>query len=285
MGLAEMVSRGVEGEDLSGSVSITFDDGYYDNYEYATPLLERKCLPATVFVASKNVDRASEFWWDELEGLLLEDREYPDALALEAAGREMVWKLGPVSHFEGACWSVLDRANLTPNQRAYVDLCEVMRGMKAEEREGVLERIRRQLSVKRSARSSHRVMSSEELERIARSDFIELGLHTESHTDMSLLSRAEQLEEMERSRCLIEGFTRKGVESASYPFGMRSTYNNDTISILKNMGIRYACSNYPAYVTGRTDPYQLPRVVVRDMPGEDFRGFMRAITGGGSSHG
>ncbi|MDD4985891.1 MAG: polysaccharide deacetylase family protein, partial [Dehalococcoidales bacterium] len=100
-----------------------------------------------------------------------------------------------------------------------------------------------------------------------------------------LLSRFEQLEELERSRSLIEGSTRKSVESASYPFGMRGTYNDETISILKDMGIRYACSNYPAYVTGRTDPYQLPRVVVRDMSGEDFLGFMRAITGGGRSHG
>jgi peptidoglycan/xylan/chitin deacetylase (PgdA/CDA1 family) len=50
-------------------VAVSFDDGYRDNLTEAKPLLERRGVPATVFVASGYVGRRAEFWWDELERL------------------------------------------------------------------------------------------------------------------------------------------------------------------------------------------------------------------------
>ena len=35
---------------------LTFDDGYADNLMYALPLLEKHKVPATIFVASGQVD-------------------------------------------------------------------------------------------------------------------------------------------------------------------------------------------------------------------------------------
>jgi peptidoglycan/xylan/chitin deacetylase (PgdA/CDA1 family) len=67
--------RFVTGRDLaSGSMSaavsgpaawLTFDDGYANNLQLA-PLLQRLGVPATIFVATANVDRAEAYWWDVL---------------------------------------------------------------------------------------------------------------------------------------------------------------------------------------------------------------------------
>jgi len=47
-----------------GTLSITFDDGYLDNFENAAPILERFGLPATFFVATGFIGTDQVAWWD-----------------------------------------------------------------------------------------------------------------------------------------------------------------------------------------------------------------------------
>jgi peptidoglycan/xylan/chitin deacetylase (PgdA/CDA1 family) len=50
-----------------GAVSVTFDDGYADNFQFAFPVLRRHSVPATVFLATGHVGGARGlFWWDEV---------------------------------------------------------------------------------------------------------------------------------------------------------------------------------------------------------------------------
>jgi peptidoglycan/xylan/chitin deacetylase (PgdA/CDA1 family) len=45
-------------------VTLTFDDGYADNLRVAKPQLERRDVPATVFVATATVGTRERYWWD-----------------------------------------------------------------------------------------------------------------------------------------------------------------------------------------------------------------------------
>src|SRR3954470_17290952 len=64
------------------SVTITFDDGYADNHLHAKPILEKHEAPATIFVSSGFVGRREEFFWDELDRLLLQPGRLPRHLNL-----------------------------------------------------------------------------------------------------------------------------------------------------------------------------------------------------------
>jgi peptidoglycan/xylan/chitin deacetylase (PgdA/CDA1 family) len=61
-------------DDWSGikekTIVVTFDDGYWDNYRFVLPILEKYHVPATVFVSTANLGTGREFWWDRLARLV-----------------------------------------------------------------------------------------------------------------------------------------------------------------------------------------------------------------------
>jgi peptidoglycan/xylan/chitin deacetylase (PgdA/CDA1 family) len=64
----EIVNRLNTGDDISGLLSITFDDGYLDNYLNAAPELEARGLPATFFISTGMIGSNTQPWWDREYG-------------------------------------------------------------------------------------------------------------------------------------------------------------------------------------------------------------------------
>jgi len=62
--LSDFLTRLEGGIDVAGSLAITFDDGYLDNYENAAPILEKYALPATFFITSDFIETDTVAWWD-----------------------------------------------------------------------------------------------------------------------------------------------------------------------------------------------------------------------------
>jgi len=62
--LSEQVDACTAGENLGGTLSITLDDGYRDNFEVAAPILRRLKLPATFFVVSGFMGTQTVAPWD-----------------------------------------------------------------------------------------------------------------------------------------------------------------------------------------------------------------------------
>jgi len=52
------------------TVAITFDDGWYDNYEHAFPVLQKYNLPATVFLPTMYIGADQFFWTDRVASSL-----------------------------------------------------------------------------------------------------------------------------------------------------------------------------------------------------------------------
>jgi peptidoglycan/xylan/chitin deacetylase (PgdA/CDA1 family) len=62
--LSEQVAGARAGKDLGGTLSITFDDGYFDNSEVAAPILRRLQLPATFLVTTGFIGSQITPPWD-----------------------------------------------------------------------------------------------------------------------------------------------------------------------------------------------------------------------------
>jgi hypothetical protein len=84
-----------------------------------------------------------------------------------------------------------------------------------------------------------------------------------------------QRREIIQGRDSLEEMLGHPVQHFSYPFGSRMDFNRETVGIVKGAGIATACANYGLTLIGSTDPYRLPRVLVRDWDVEVFSSRMK----------
>lgn len=260
----------------SGSVAVTFDDGYKDNLDAAKPILERHGVPATVYVTTGQVGTGREFWWDEVERRLLGAGGPEGELVIEIGGRTLRWDMGdgPSSpDGDGSSargWNVLVRGFPSRRYAVYLEVMRLLHGASGPEREKAIAGLAGRYGPGPGPRGSHLCMGPEELVLIAKDGLVELGAHTVTHPVLSALNRGAQEEEVRLSRTRIEDITGRGVESFSYPFGNQGSYTRETVDVVRDAGFRNACANFAGVVVKGTDVFQLPRFIVRDWDGDVF---------------
>lgn len=261
------------------TVAITFDDGYADNLHQAKPLLEAVDVPATVFVTTGKVDSSREFWWDELERILLSTPILPNQLAITIKGEFYHWELGRNDEENRIDdrWHVLMESGPSPRQVAYLKLARLLQGMENRTRVSVLEQLVAWAGLEAYGRPGYRALTSEEAQTFAQNGLVEIGAHTMTHPALSGLPVEVQRVEITASKRRLEELLEQPVTSFSYPFGGRDSYNADTVRLVKEAGFECACSNFPGHVQWRVDPYQLPRFIVRDWDGDEFARRLRGM--------
>lgn len=237
------------------SVAVTFDDGYADNVNKALPILEALGIPATFFISTGFVGSYTEFWWDDLERILLNKEHLPARFTLDT-GHEV------------REWSTKSAAELA---QLYRDFHLLIKCLSPEQREQQLARLRSWAHVAEEGRTSHRVATLDELKRLARSELVTIGGHTVTHTRLSILSRDRQHEEITASMRQLETWSGLQVTVFSYPFGSWDDFTPETIDICRQAGLFRAVANIPGQYHTWTDPYQIPRNLVRNWELPMFR--------------
>ena len=287
MSLSGLIISLKEGKLPKRGVVITFDDGYADNFLNAKPILDRYSAPATVFVSTGNVDSAREFWWDDLERLILNSGTLPEKIQLKVDEADYEWELGDTAYYDEAessiyaDWNVLDKQDPTPRHQFYRSLCKILLPLPSSEQSSVLNQLY-SLSKKTSeGRLSFRALSSDQVYSLSESGLVEIGAHTVTHPQLSKLSEAEQGKEIMKSKNKLSELLDRSVVSFAYPYGTRTDYTSDTVSIVHQAGFDCACSNFPGVVKSSTDKFQLPRMLVRDWSKDEFASRLRYLFGRG----
>ncbi len=245
------------------TVVITFDDGYADNLEYALPVLEELEIPATFFITTGYVGSSRELWWDELERVLL-----------CSSGGTTLSRIGPI---------VLDRAydcaQASEREALYHTIHPQLKILGVAERESALADVAVAMTGTPEARSSYRVMNVNELAQMASSPMVTLGAHTVSHQPLSSLSVTDQGAEIEDSRTQLCDWIERPVNVFSYPFGDRGDYTQDTVDLCRKAGFIRVAANHAGVVRRTTDPFRVPRFLVRDWPADELLFRLRRFAG------
>ena len=258
------------------AIGITFDDGYVDNLHDAKPLLERYDVPATVFVTSGYVGSEKEFWYDDLERLLLQPGILPETLGLKLNGSLHEWELNSAVHYDRdsyrsyAGWNISQKDNPSPRHELYRSLFQTFLPLPDKQRRKLVDDLLIEAGVETSGRPTHRVLSPEEMIQLTDGALVEVGSHTVSHPMLSTLPTAAQAEEISQSKARLEEILGRRVTSFAYPYGGRSNYTEETVAAVRQAGFDCACAAFPGIIGRATDRWQLPRFLVRDWDGQEF---------------
>ena len=254
------------------SVSVTFDDGYANNLHNAKPLLEQYNVPATVFVTTGYLGQNREFWWDELERLLLQPGRLPETLCLKLNGSTQQWELGEASYYSKEDYR-RDRERRAseryPGSRLalYYSVWQQLRLLNEGERLKALSEITIWGNAEPGTRLTHRPLLPEELSTLAEGRLVEVGAHTVTHPFLPTRSSAFQQDEIQRSKVHLEAVLERRVTSFAYPFGY---YTPETVKLVQAAGFTCACSCVEETVWQHSDCFQLPRFEVRNWNGQEF---------------
>jgi len=255
------------------AIVLTFDDGYVDNLLFAKPLLEKYQIPATIFITTHGITNLREPWWDELEKIILLPPSLPKKLSCVIANKSYHWDItvqkDHVSHLQG--WNISQ--NNYPNDRfkLYMALHNIIKLLLPSQQEEIINFLSSWANVPLKNRPHYRIMNQQEIQELHKSHVIEIGSHTVTHPQLATQSYQDQLFELSTSKKQLEAIIQQPVTSFSYPFGNKYEIGRKTPKLVSLCNYNLAVANYPASITKRTNPFLLPRFIVRNWNHETFR--------------
>lgn len=257
-----------------GCIAITFDDGYADNAIEAAPILRRHGVPATIFATTAHTNSRLEFFWDDLDRILLAPGKLPERLRLWGPDGILEMSLDDCASYpreqahSHRYWTVLAKEDPTPRHRAYRLLSQALHRCTVARRREILDQL--QLWSGAMRRDSHRMMSADEIRNLPTGGLIEIGGHTIDHPLLSIEEEDSQFRQIRDNRATLQWIVQRPPAGFSYPFGTRHDFTPSTVTLVEQTGFQYACANFPGHVTRASDPFRLPRFVVRDWDAREF---------------
>ena len=257
-----LVAQLAQGRVPRNAAVVTFDDGYADVLGAARPVLERHSCPATVFLMTGAIGDDRGFWWDELSSLLFEPSSLPLELRIDIAGHPHGWRTGGKLATDGG-----RDGPIVVREQLHDELWRLLRPLDPESRSDLIIRLCAWVGAEVGTKSMHRPLSAEEVHRLAAPGFIDIGAHTVTHPQLSLLDGAGQLGEIEGSRRACEELVGRPIDTFAYPFG---DFDDSAATSVHDCGFTCACAAQGGAVPRQIDPMRLPRFGVGNWRGDDL---------------
>ncbi|MET0026775.1 MAG: polysaccharide deacetylase family protein [Candidatus Thiodiazotropha sp.] len=240
LSVPELINIFEQGREIpSGSCVITFDDGWWDNYEFAKPLLEKKAVPAMIFLPYDYIGNDLVFWQEELLARLL-------ALALSEDLSQQA-KLREITGLQGD----LDKQSLR-------DYITGLKTLDYDEINAVLSELREIQSNIEVDLTNDRYLDWAQVDRMSRS-VIKFGSHSLSHRMLTHIDRNEAKHEINESKRLLDEKLGGGVQAIAYPNG---NSDEQIEKMAENAGYSIGFSTKPGYISKESNKMRLSRINV-----------------------
>jgi peptidoglycan/xylan/chitin deacetylase (PgdA/CDA1 family) len=244
--LPEAARRLAAGTLPERAACITFDDGYANNYDVALPILQKRSLPATIFIAVDAVRRG--IMWNDFAIEALR-RARPDA-DLSELGLPRGALEGPTR--AQAVVQALERLKYQPLGERWDHARELFARLTG------------------GAAPPRLMMTEETVAALARAG-VDVGAHTVNHPILKVISGEEARAEIEGSRSWIAEVTGIAPTSFAYPNGRPGRdYDAAHVGMVRNAGFSLAVSTQWGCATAASAPFELPRLAPWDRTASRF---------------
>jgi peptidoglycan/xylan/chitin deacetylase (PgdA/CDA1 family) len=227
------------------SVALTFDDGMFDFYARALPLLKQFGFPATVYLTTFYSEYRKPIFGLFCSYLLWRARtRMPQPDTHRLLGHQSDWNLSTEQGRQRAHREIMDfveRERFALPER--IALAERLAGLLDDDYEAL------------QASRVLTVMTSEEAAEIARNG-VDVQLHTHRHRTPN--DRALFLREITDNRARIDPIRKGMARHFCYPSGV---YRSEFLPWLREAGVQTATTCDPGLASSKSEPLLLPRLV------------------------
>lgn len=236
--LNEAIRRSQKNDLRSPTASITFDDGFQNNYDVAFPILRELGLPATIFLCTGLINTDDTFWYCRLNLALantqlkkLNWHDYRFDISEKTKKNE-------VHAF------LKNRLKMYPQRQLIRELHQIIIDL-GDNPEKSIEQD-----------SPFRLLCHESIAEMYSSGLIDYGSHSHTHAILNLVSKNKRHYELEQPIKVIKYLTGRPPLVFAYPNG---EHNDEIISLLQEFGINYALTTIKGGNNNETDPMKLRR--------------------------
>jgi peptidoglycan/xylan/chitin deacetylase (PgdA/CDA1 family) len=218
------------------TIAITFDDGYYNNYSLAFPLLQKFSFPSTMYIITQCFDDEYNLTWYDYVDII------KNSLKIEQVDTSILKR---------------QRVNNLESLRGLIKTLNI------QERALLFQEISRQVDIVKYKANTPtelwKLMNRQQVKELANSGLVEIGSHTHNHPNLGNIPLADVKYEVTHSRSLLMDVTQKDITSIAFPDG---SYTDDVKKICLNAGYKnllavdYKCNS------DKSDKNVLPRYCI-----------------------
>ena len=247
-------------EDLPNhAIIITIDDGYWDNYVFAYPVLKKYAIAATIFVVTDFVTQKIWLWSNKLEYILKETQEKKFKFPLGNTTEEFLVDTFPNWH---------------KSQLKIFNYCSKISD---EQKNDLLHELALYLKVNVPDQTvgDFQPLTWEQIKEM-NSNGIHFGSHTCSHPILSRLTTEKMKHEIVQSKREIEKRLDNTVDLFCYPNGCLEDFTTTTIDMLREASYSAAVTTVSGYnVIKGQNPFLLKRISIPHKSERDI--FIRLV--------
>jgi len=258
--LSELAKHLKSGGDLPhNAIVITFDDGYYDFYSNAYPVVKRYGVPCTLFLVTCLLSTGDAKWDDKLAYII--NNAQSSSVSVRLNDEEKTFCL----------------ASQKGRRDCIVELVGALQNLDSDSRSRTLMEVERQLNS--HAVEFKRVMLTwNEVMKLANDGLVFFGCHSHDHINLGKVNPEMAEWEISKSKNEMEDKVGKLCLLFCYPFGKKNSFNQGVKNLLKLHGFMAAVTTIPGNVSKSSDLFELRRIAAIDDSSYRFKCSLIGLT-------
>lgn len=221
------------------NICITFDDGYYNNYKYVLPLMEKYCMPISFFITAIR-DAGYDILWNDYLGIIT--------------------KYGPpMIYFNGE--EFYKSKNKYLSVKTKNPLVELLGKENFKPKKEIIETFETMVSFrgKKEDEDFWQQMNIKDIQALATSPYSTIGAHGYYHNDLSNLSGADCRNELMTSKKFLENICGFEISALAFPYGH---YSKQVVTEAKKAGYNKLLALDLLFSEDKTDGAIQERMVI-----------------------